>query len=172
MITVLKGLDLASAVLNGGMQVRLNTIQYNFIAKCQYSCTRNVLWCQVHSSHIHSNRKTSLNYNSKQTSRSWCNKSHHRMLTHTSGRDVIKSQNVNTHSGTEWEPNPQCGKRQTHWPGCGGKSTQELRVMTSFCCTGGPIGPMGPMPIPIPSGPIIPIGPIGPIIPPNWNTKH
>ena len=33
-------------------------IQYNFIAKCQYTdCTRNVLWCQVHSSHIHSNHK-------------------------------------------------------------------------------------------------------------------
>ena len=29
-----------------------DTIQYNFIAKCQ-----------VHSSHIHSNHKTSLNYN-------------------------------------------------------------------------------------------------------------
>ena len=27
---------------------------YNFIAKCQYTdCTKNVLWCQVHSSHIH-----------------------------------------------------------------------------------------------------------------------
>ena len=35
---------------------------YNFIAKCQYNCTRNVLWCQVHSSHIHSNHET-LNYN-------------------------------------------------------------------------------------------------------------
>jgi len=31
-------------------------LQYNFIAKCQYTdCTRNVLWCQVHSSHIHFN---------------------------------------------------------------------------------------------------------------------
>ena len=40
-----------------------NTIQYNFIAKCQYTdCTRNVLWCQVHSSHSHSNHKT-FNYN-------------------------------------------------------------------------------------------------------------
>ena len=41
-------------------------IQYNvtyFIAKCQYNCTRNVLWCHVHSSHIHANHKTSLNYN-------------------------------------------------------------------------------------------------------------
>ena len=39
--------------------------QYNFIAKCQYTdCTRNVLWCQVHSSHIHTNHKT-FNYNSK-----------------------------------------------------------------------------------------------------------
>ena len=38
-------------------------IQYNFIARFQYTdCTRNVLWCQVHSSHIHSNHKT-LNYN-------------------------------------------------------------------------------------------------------------
>ena len=38
-------------------------IQYNFIAKRQYTdCTRNVLWCQVHSSHIHSNHKT-FNYN-------------------------------------------------------------------------------------------------------------
>ena len=36
-----------------------NTIQYNFIAKCQYNdCMRNVLWCQVHASHIHSNHKT------------------------------------------------------------------------------------------------------------------
>ena len=34
--------------------------QYNFIAKCQYNCTRNVLWCQVHLSHIHANHKTSL----------------------------------------------------------------------------------------------------------------
>ena len=34
------------------------TIQYNFIAKCQYTdCTRNVLWCQVHSSHIYSKLK-------------------------------------------------------------------------------------------------------------------
>ena len=40
----------------------VKTIQYNFIAKCQYNGTRNVLWCQVHSSHIHSNHKT-LNYN-------------------------------------------------------------------------------------------------------------
>ena len=40
-----------------------STIQYNFIAKCQYTdCTWNVLWCQVHSSHIHSNHKT-FNYN-------------------------------------------------------------------------------------------------------------
>ena len=40
-------------------------LQYNFIAKCQYTdCTRNVLWCQVHSSHIHSNHKT-FNSNSK-----------------------------------------------------------------------------------------------------------
>ena len=37
---------------------------------CQYKCTRNVLWCQVHSLHIHANHKTSLNYNnSKHTSR-------------------------------------------------------------------------------------------------------
>ena len=41
-----------------------STIRHNFIAKCQYSCTRNVLWCQVHSSHIHCNQKTlNLNYN-------------------------------------------------------------------------------------------------------------
>ena len=43
--------------------IQYNTIQHNFIAKCQYNdCTRNVLWCQVHSSHIHSNHKT-FNYN-------------------------------------------------------------------------------------------------------------
>ena len=41
-----------------------NAMQYNFIAKCQYTCTRNVLWCQVHSSDIHFNHKT-LNCNSK-----------------------------------------------------------------------------------------------------------
>ena len=40
-----------------------NTIQCNLIAKCQNTdCMRNVLWCQVHSSHIHSNHKT-FNYN-------------------------------------------------------------------------------------------------------------
>ena len=34
----------------------LLTIQYNFIAKCQYTdYTRNFSWCQVHSSHIQSN---------------------------------------------------------------------------------------------------------------------
>ena len=37
-------------------------MQYTFIDKCQYSYTRNVLWCQVHSSHSHANHKT-LNYN-------------------------------------------------------------------------------------------------------------
>ena len=43
-----------------------NTIQYNFIAKCQYTdCTRNVLWSQVHSSHIHSSHKTFKYNNSK-----------------------------------------------------------------------------------------------------------
>ena len=31
-------------------------------SKCQYNCTRNVLWCQVHSSHIHANHKASVNY--------------------------------------------------------------------------------------------------------------
>ena len=44
------------------LHVEYNTMQYNFICKCQYNCTRNMLWCQVHSSHIHSNHKT-LNYN-------------------------------------------------------------------------------------------------------------
>ena len=39
-------------------------IQDNFIAKCQYNCTRNVLWCQVQSSHIHANHKA-LNYNNR-----------------------------------------------------------------------------------------------------------
>ena len=29
------------------------SVQYNFIARCHYSGTRNVLWCQVHSSHGH-----------------------------------------------------------------------------------------------------------------------
>ena len=52
--------------LDGNIQYTIqyyNTIQYNFITKCQYTdCTRNVLWCQVHSSHIHSNHKT-LKYN-------------------------------------------------------------------------------------------------------------
>ena len=38
-----------------------NTIQCNVIAKCQYTdCTRTVLWCQVHSSHINSSHKTFL----------------------------------------------------------------------------------------------------------------
>ena len=44
---------------------------YNFIGKCQYNRTRNVLLCQVHSSHVHANHKTSLNYNSKQITSRW-----------------------------------------------------------------------------------------------------
>ena len=43
-----------------GTSFPASTIQYYFIAKCQYNCTRNVLRCQVHSSHIHSSLKTSL----------------------------------------------------------------------------------------------------------------
>ena len=43
--------------------VPCSLIQYNVIAKCQYSCTRNVLLCHAHSSHIHANHKTSLSYN-------------------------------------------------------------------------------------------------------------
>ena len=35
----------------------IQTSQYNFIAKCQCYCTRNVLWCAVHSSHIYTNHK-------------------------------------------------------------------------------------------------------------------
>ena len=45
-------------------------IWYNFLAKCQYNCSMTVLWCPVHSSHIHTNPKTSLNQNTRhQTSR-------------------------------------------------------------------------------------------------------
>ena len=33
---------------------RHDTTQHNFIVKCQYHCTRNVLWCQVHSLITHS----------------------------------------------------------------------------------------------------------------------
>ena len=35
-------------------------IQCNILAKCQYSCTRHVVWCQVHT--FMANCKTSLNY--------------------------------------------------------------------------------------------------------------
>ena len=64
------GLQVGSVVkgVNVGLQIGpvLNTIQYNFIAKCHYTdCKRNVLWCQVHSSHIHSNHKTFNCNNSK-----------------------------------------------------------------------------------------------------------
>ena len=37
------------------------TIRSTFVAKNQYSSTRNVLGCQAHSSHIHTNHETSLN---------------------------------------------------------------------------------------------------------------
>ena len=43
--------------------VQYDTVQNNLIAKYQYNCTWNVLWCQVRSSHIHANNKTSLYYN-------------------------------------------------------------------------------------------------------------
>ena len=59
------GLVQVALTRSGNPPLRGLIIQYNFIAKCQYNCTRNVLWCQVHSSHIHSSHKTSLNYNSK-----------------------------------------------------------------------------------------------------------
>ena len=39
-------------------------ILHNFLAKCRYICTRNVSWCQVHSSHIHASHKTKLHYSS------------------------------------------------------------------------------------------------------------
>ena len=47
-------------------------VQYNIVAKCQYSCTRNVSWCQIHSSCIHANHRTSLNYSN---SKHWGKKS-------------------------------------------------------------------------------------------------
>ena len=53
-------------VVGGRKEGTCVTIQYSCIARCQYNCIRNVLWCQVHSSHIHACHKTSLNYsNSK-----------------------------------------------------------------------------------------------------------
>ena len=58
-----------------------NTIQYNYITKCQHNCTRNVLWCQVHSSHIHTNPKTSLDYNT-------C--THIHIYTHTHTHNTIQ----------------------------------------------------------------------------------
>ena len=33
----------------------------SFIAKCQHNCIRNVMWCQVHSSHNHANHKKKKN---------------------------------------------------------------------------------------------------------------
>ena len=60
---------LSEAMCSGIVMAFYNTVQYNLIAKCQYTdCTRNVLWCQVHSSHIHSNHKTFNYNNSKYTS--------------------------------------------------------------------------------------------------------
>ena len=47
-----------------------NDLQYNLTATCQYNCTRNALWCQVHTSHIHTNHKTSLNYNNNSSKHS------------------------------------------------------------------------------------------------------
>ena len=45
-------------IYRSGVLTKNYDIRYNFIAKCQYTdCTRNVLWCQVHSSHIHSKLK-------------------------------------------------------------------------------------------------------------------
>ena len=42
-------------------------IQYNFIVKWQYSYTRNVLQCQVRSSHIHANHKNIVKLQQQQT---------------------------------------------------------------------------------------------------------
>ena len=64
MMSMAKQLDMLKQTCGDDGDDDDDTIQYNFIAKCQYTdCTRNILWCQVHSSHIHSNHKTSLNYN-------------------------------------------------------------------------------------------------------------
>ena len=35
-----------------------DTILYNVSTRCQCHCTRNVLWCQVHSSRIHRGEKS------------------------------------------------------------------------------------------------------------------
>ena len=43
------------AICETVVQLSGYTIQFSFIAKCQYNCTRNVLWCHVHSSHIDPN---------------------------------------------------------------------------------------------------------------------
>ena len=42
--------------ITAGEDLEYNAIRYSFIAKCQYSCTWNVLWCQVHSPHIPASR--------------------------------------------------------------------------------------------------------------------
>ena len=41
---------IAPGMFCGARYSHHNTIQYNFIVKCQYNCTRNVLWYQVLSS--------------------------------------------------------------------------------------------------------------------------
>ena len=45
-------------------------VQYSFVARCQYLCARNVLWCQVRSSHIQANHETSL-YNNNNNNKRW-----------------------------------------------------------------------------------------------------
>ena len=42
----------------GASLLSVNTIHCSFIARGQYNCAKNVLWCQIHSLHIHANHKT------------------------------------------------------------------------------------------------------------------
>ena len=130
------------------------------MAKCQYNCSRNVLWGQVHSSHIHSNHKTSLHYNSKQTSRSRCNKSHPRMLTHTSGRDVTKSHRMSTH--TAGQNGNQTHSAAKDKPTDLGVVARAHRSWEWWPLSVARVGPLGPCPYPshpAPSSPLVPSAP-------------
>ena len=78
-----------------------NTIQYNYITKCQHNCTRNVLWCQVHSSHIHTNHKT-LDYNTHTHNRHMPHHTHWNTVMHAFMHTHKYIHNIHTPHHTHW----------------------------------------------------------------------
>ena len=137
-----------------------DTVQHSTTLWPSVNTTAQGMFCGAKYTHHTFTPIIKHHYNSKQTSRSRCNKSHHRMLTHTAGRDVTKSHRMSTH--TAGQNGNQTHSAAKDKPTDLGVVARAHRSWEWWPLSVARVGPLGPCPYPshpAPSSPLVPSAP-------------